>query len=122
MVALDHFRGLRTALYDIGIDGALRQKFNAVEFARLFLEHADKFRADDLALLLRFCHTGQLIQEAVDCIHIDQIRVHLVAEYLDDLLRFTLTQQTVIHVDAYKLLPDRANQKRRYNGRIHAAG
>ena len=117
MVRLD-----TVAFEDIRINRPLRKELDTFQLARLLFKHADKFRADDLALLLRFCHAGQLIQKAVDCIHIDQIRVHLVAEYLDDLLRFALTQQTVIHVDAYKLLPDRANQKRRYNGRIHAAG
>ena len=99
-----------------------RQEFDAVQLAGLFLEDADELRADDLALLLRVGDARQLVQEAVDGVHIDQIGVHLVPEDLDDLLRLALAQQTVVDMDAGQLLADGLDEQRRHDGGVHAAG
>ena len=43
-----------------------------------FLKYADKLRADDLALLLRVGNAGQLVQEAVHRVHINEVGIHLI--------------------------------------------
>ena len=79
------------ALQNVGIDGALRQKLDALLLARLLFEYADELRADHFALLLGLRNTRKLIEEAVDGIHIHEIGVHLVAEHLHDLLGLALS-------------------------------
>ena len=102
--------GLYTvALQNVGINGALGKKFNALQLSCLLLEHADELGADDLALLLRLSHVLQLIQEAVNRIYIDQVGIHLIAEYLYHLLRLALAQKTVIYVNANQLLSNCLN-------------
>ena len=109
------------ALQNVGIDGALREEFDAVLLARLFLEHADEFRADNFALLFGFGHARELIQEAVDRVDVDEVRVHLVAEHLDDLLRLALAQKPVIDVHAHEVFADCLDEQSRHDGRIHPA-
>ena len=41
---------------------------------------SDEFLADDLALRLRVGHAGQLVEEAVDRVYIDEVRAKLFAE------------------------------------------
>ena len=65
VVRLDRLHGLGAAFDDVRIDGSLSQQFDALELARLFLKHADEFRADDLALLLRIADAGEFIEEAI---------------------------------------------------------
>ena len=112
----------RAALQNVGVNGALGQKLNAVQLAGLFLEDPDELGADDLALLLRFGHTGKLVQKTVHRVHIDEIGVHFVPEDPDDLLGLALAQETVVHVHAGELLAHSLDEQRRHHGRIHAAG
>ena len=111
----------RAALQDVGVDGALGEELDAVELAGLFFKHADELGADDLALAFRLGHAGQLVQEAVHRIHINQIGVHLIAEDLDDLLGLALAQQAVVHMHAHELLAHSLDEQSRHNGGINAA-
>ena len=110
------------AFQNVGVNRTLRQKFDALLLARLFFKHANEFRADDFALLFGLRNARKLSQKAIDRVHVDQIGVHLIAEHLDDLLGFALAQKPVVDVHAHEVLPDRLDQKRGDDGRIHPAG
>ena len=107
---------------DIGIDGALCEELDAVELARFFLKDADELGADDLALLFGLGDAGELVEEAVDRVDIDEVRVHPVAEHLDDLLGLALAEQSVVNVDADELLADSLDQQGGDDRAVHAAG
>ena len=109
-------------LEDIGVDGALSEELDAIELLSLLGEYIDEFLADDLTLFLGLGNIRELIEEAVNSVNIDQVRVHLVAEHLDDLLGLAFAEQSVVDVDAYELLADRLDQQRRDNGAVYAAG
>ena len=109
-------------LQNVGIDGSLRQKINALQLLRFVVEYLDEFLADDLPLGLGVGDARQLVEKTIDGIHIDEIRVHFVPEDLDDLLRLTLAQKTVVDVDADQLLADGLDQQRGHHAGIHAAG
>ncbi len=110
------------ALGDIGIDRALRQEGDIFLLAGFFFKHADKLSADDLTLLFRIGNAGQLVQETVHRVDIDEVGVQLVAEDLDDLFGLTLAEQAVIDVYADELLPDGLDQQGGDNRTIHTAG
>lgn len=122
VMRLDGLDRLRAGLDDIRINRALAQEFDAVELAGLFFKDADKLAADDLTLLLRVADAAQLIQEAVNGVDINQISIHLIPEDADDLLRLALAQQTVVDMYAGQLLADGADEQRRNDRGIHAAG
>ena len=122
MVALHRLDGLCAALNDVGVDGALAQEFDAVQLAGLLLKHPDELRADDLPLLLRVGHAGQLVQEAVHGVHIDQVGVHFAPEDLHHLLRLPFAQQAVVDVDAGELFADGSDEQGGHHGGVHAAG
>ena len=107
---------------NVGVDGSLRQKINALQLLRFVVEYLDEFLADDLPLGLGVGDARQLVEKTIDGIHIDEIRVHFVPEDLDDLLRLTFAQKTVVDVDADQLLADGLDQQRGHHAGIHAAG
>ena len=109
------------ALQNVRIDGALRQKFDAVLLARLLLEHADELRADDLALGFGVGDARELVQKAVDGVDVDEVGVHLAAEHLDHLFGLPFAQQAVVDVHADEVLADRLDEQRRHDGRIDPA-
>ena len=109
------------AFENVGINGALRKEFDAVLLARLFFKHADKFRADDLALFLRLGDAGEFIEKTIDRVHIDEICVHLVAEHFHDLFGFAFAQQAVVDVHAHEVFADRLDEQCRHDGRIYPA-
>ena len=98
-------------LQNIRPDGSLRQEFHAVQFPCFFREHIDELFADDVSLLLRIADACKFVQETVHCIHIDQVRIHLITENLDDLLGFSLAKQSVVDMNRYQLLADRLDQE-----------
>ena len=122
MVRLNSFHCFRSALNDIRINRALRQEMDTVQLACFFFKHTDKLRADNLALLLRLGNARQFIQEAVHRVHINEVGVHLVAEHLHTLLRFSFAQQTMVYMLAHQLLTDGLDEQRRHDRGIHAAG
>ena len=117
MVSLDAH-----AFRNIRIDSPLGQEGNTVLLAGFLLKDTDKLGTDDLALLLRIADTGQLVQEAVHRVHVNQVGFHLVAENLDDLFGFTFAQQAVVDVHADQLLSDGLDQQRGDNRAVHTAG
>ena len=115
--------GLYTVtLQNVGIDGSLCKEFNPIEFAGFFCKHINKLFADDLALLFRIADTCQLIQKAVNRIHIDQIGTELILKYLYNLFRLTLAEQPVVDVYAGELIAYCFDQQCSNNGRVNAAG
>ena len=88
----------------------------------LLLEHADEFAADDLAFLLGIGHAGELVEETVDRVHVDEVRAELAAEDLHDLLAFALAHEAVVHVHAHELLADGPDEERGHDGAVDAAG
>ena len=111
----------RTGFDDVRVDGALRQEADAVQLAGLFLEHADEFRADDLTLLLGIRHAGQLVQEAVDGIDINQVGLKFVAEDAHHLLGLALAQESMVDVDGNQLLTDGLDEEGGNHGGVHTA-
>ena len=95
MVSLD-----ADAFCNIRIDGTLCQESDAVLFAGFFFKDTDELGTDDLALLLGIADAGQLVQEAVDRIHVDQVGFHLVAENFDNLFGLTFAEQAVVDMYA----------------------
>ena len=97
------------------------QEADTVQLAGLFLEHADEFRADDLALLLGIGHAGELVQKAVHGIDIHEVGVELIAEDAHHLLRLAFAEESVVHMDGDQLLADGLDEKRRNNRGVHTA-
>ena len=117
MVGLDG-----AALQDVRVDGSLGQEFNPRQLPGFLLKDPDELCADDLPFGLRVGHPGQLVQETVHRVDIDQVGIHLVAEHLDHLFRFSLPQQAVVYMDAGELLTHRLDQQGGYHRRVHPAG
>ena len=108
---------------DVGVDSALSQEADLVaHLARLFFEHADELGADNLALCLGLVNVNQFVQETIGCVYIDQVRVHLVLEHVNDLLAFAFAHQAVVHVHANQLLANGLDQQGGNNGAVNAAG
>ena len=103
------------ALQNVRPDGSLRQEFHTVQLSGFISEHVDEFFPDDMALLLGIIYTGQLIQEAVHCVHVNQVGIHFIAEDLDNLFRFAFAQQAMVDMYTDKLLPDGFNQQSSYD-------
>ncbi|ETW14695.1 cytosine deaminase [Roseivivax marinus] len=102
--ALDHVR----------IQGALREEGRALDLVGVLLEHVDEEPADGLALDLGVRHSGQLAEEQVALVGVDQRDVVVVAEHGDDLVRLALAQEAVVHEDAGQIVADRlVDQHRR---------
>ena len=112
----------RAALEDVGIDGALCKEVDALLLAGLLLKDADELCANDFALLLRLRDARELVKEAIDCVDVHEVGVHLVAEDLDHLLGLALAQKTMVHMHANQLLAHSLDQQRCDHGGIHTAG
>ena len=65
---------------------------------------------------------GELVEEAVDGIDVDEVGAELFAEDFDDLLGLALAEEAVVDVDAGELLADGADEEGGDDGAIHAAG
>ena len=106
----------------VGVDGALSQEVDALQLGGFLVKDLYELAADYLALLLGVGHAGQQVQEAVGGVHVDEVGVHLVAEYLDYLLAFALAHEAVVDVDAVQLLAYGLYEQRGDHGGVHAAG
>ena len=76
----------------------------------------------DLAFCLGLGYAGEQIEESVGGVHVNEVRVKLVAEHIDDLLGFALAHETVVHMHADELLADGLDQKGGHHGGVDAAG
>ena len=123
VVRLDDRAALdRAGLDDVRINRALGEEFYVFKLLSFVGEAVDEFAADELTLRLRIGNACQLGQEALACVHDDQIHRELLGEDLADGLGFILAHEAVIHVDAGQPLADGAGNQRRRDGGIHAAG
>jgi hypothetical protein len=75
--------------------------------AASLVEDLDEQAADGLALGLRVADAGQLAQEHVAGVHVDQRDVVVVAEQGDDLVGLVLAQQAGVDEHAGQLVADR---------------
>ena len=116
MVGLD-----RAALEDVGVDSALGEEADAVQLRGFLGEDVDEHLADDLALALGIGHARQLVEEAVDRVHVDEVGVHLVPEHPDHLLALAFAHEAVVDVHAGQLLADRLDEQGRDHRGVHAA-
>ena len=95
------------ALNHVRIKCPLCQEIRATYLLRLLVEDFYEETANNLTLLFRIVLPFKFTDEQLTRVAVDQFYVELVAERLDDLFRFALTQQTVIHEDTSELLTDR---------------
>ena len=125
VVALDGGGLAAKAAFDhVGVDGALGQEVDRADLFGFLLKDADELFANDLALALRFGHTGQLVIEAAAGVHADEVDIKAAALAKDaaDVLALVLAQQAVVHEHAGQLLADRLGQHGRADAGIDAAG
>ena len=108
-------------LDDVRVERALGQEVDAAELGGLFLEHADEFVADDLALLLGILDAGQAGQEALPGIDHHEPHAEIALEGDPKELRFLLAHEAVVDVDAGQPVADRPMDEGRRHRRIHAA-
>ena len=106
----------------VGINRSLSEEPDSFELCRFLGEHLDEFLADDMALGFGLVNAGQQVEEAVGCVDEHEVRVHLVLEHVDDLLRFAFAHESMVHVNAHELLADGLDEQRRHDRGIDAAG
>ena len=111
VVRLDVLGRLGTALQNVGINRTLTQERNIIQLARLFFKHADEFRTDDLALLLRIGDALRLLEEALFGGNANEVDSELALEDLLDLLGFIQAHAAMINEHAREVLADRLVQK-----------
>ena len=130
VVRLDGHRGPARegdALDDVGIERALGEEGRRTLAVRgdLFgfrLEHLDEQSADGLAFYLRVGNAGELGEEKIGGVHMNQRDVVVVAEHFHDLVGLVQAHQAVIDEDAGELVADRLVDQHRGDGGIDAAG
>ena len=101
-MALDHRRrpanGLR--LDNIGIKSALHQEVDVADSVRLFIEHIDKCRANDLALSFRIGRSPQRQEEPFAGSDSFDPQIAECAESRENTFKFVLSKHPVINKDA----------------------
>lgn len=107
---------------DVGVDGALRQPFGALQLAGFVLKDFDEFAADDLALGFGVGDAGQLAHELAGGVDVDDLDAHVLGEGLHDLFAFVQSQQAVVDEDAGELVADGAVDERGGHRGVDAAG
>ena len=125
MMRFDHSGfSAQAALYHIRINSSLRQEVYGADLLCLFLKHTDEFLADNLTLLLRLCHTGQLAIISFLCIDTDKIQVKIPFRSEDCLyfVPFIFSEEAMINKYTGQLLSDSSGKKSCCHRRIHAAG
>ena len=109
-------------LQDVGPDSSLCKEFDSVELSGFLSEDFDELAADDVSLLLGIRDACQLIQEAVGSIYVDEVGVHLITEYFDNLLGLALAEQSVVDMYTNEVLADGLDQEGCNDGGIYTAG
>ncbi|MPM59468.1 hypothetical protein SDC9_106310 [bioreactor metagenome] len=125
VVAFDQRRGIardRHRLDHVGIGGALGEESGVLDRLGGVGEDAHEFGADDLALGFGIAHAGELVEEAVGGVDVDQLHVEVVAEELLHPVRLVFAQQPVVHENAGQPVADGLVDQRRRDARIDAAG
>jgi len=124
VVGLDHV-GLAalgaSRLDHVGVDGALGEVLDVVQFVGLGIEHVNEGAADDLAFFLRVGLAGQVIQELFFSVGADHFDAHVLGEHGHHLLAFVQAQQAVVDEHAGQLVADGLVQQRGNHGGVNAA-
>ena len=92
---------------DVGIDRALGEPFNSLEFVRLFVEYVNEQAANDLAFFLGVVDPFEACKKTVGRIYPNNIDVHVIGEHVHDLVAFVMTQKTMVDKDTGKLVTNR---------------
>src|SRR5450830_1420183 len=124
VVALDGlaFLALAGALDHVRVNRALGQPLGARQVLGVSLEHFDEFAADDLALGFRVGHAGQVAQELVFGIDLDDFHAQVLGEHVHHHLAFVQAQQAMVDKHAGQLVADGAVDQGSGNGGIDATG
>ena len=122
MVAFDDRRVARAAFDDVGVDRALDEVIDLADFLGLFLENADEFLADDLALGLRVGDAGKFTQKALLDIRADEVHIELSAKDALDVVALVFAKKTVVDENAGELFADRLVNHDGRDRRVDAAG
>src|SRR5205085_11186619 len=91
----------------IGVERALREELDIADLVRLFVEDVDEGGADRFALFFGVGDAGELFEEQLARVAMDQRNVVMAAEEADDLLGLARPQQARIDKDAGQLIADR---------------
>ena len=121
VVGFYHLGCLGSALHDVRVNGSLGQEPDSFQLSGLLLKHAYKFSADNLALLFRVSHSGQLSKETICGVHIYQVCIHLVLEYIYNALGFPFSHKAMVYMDAGQLFSDGFDEQGRYHRAVHAS-
>ena len=92
------------------------------EVAGDLLEDPDEEFSDDLALALGVRDPGKRVEEAVSCLHVDQVDVELVEEGLLNLSTLIGAHETCVNEHAGELVADRLVDERSRHGGVDTAG
>ena len=95
--------------------------FDLTEPLGLLFEDADELLADRAPLVLRVGDPGELAEEALLRVDVDERHVEVVAERLDDLRRLVLAQEPMVDEHARQLVADRLVDEERRDGRVDPA-
>ena len=98
------------------------RKLGAADLFGLGVEHVDEQAADGLALLFRVADAGQLAEEKLRGINVNQRDVVVMPEQVDHGLGLVQPQQAVIDEHAGELVADRLVDQHRGDRGIDAAG
>ena len=108
-------------LDDVGVYRTLNEIVNGADLPALVLEHTDKLLTDDLALRFGIGDALESAEEAILCVHTDEVYIAVLKRRLD-LVALVFAHETVVHENAGELIADSLAQKRRCNGGVYAAG
>ena len=82
---------------NIGINDALSQEARFVaNLASFLFEYANELSADDLVLSFGFFYVNKLVKEAVGCVYVHQVCVHLVLECVNNLFAFAFAHKAMV--------------------------
>src|SRR6188472_2927895 len=121
-MGLDRRRVIAAAGLDhVRVESALHQVGSVLELLRLLLEDADELLADDFALALGLVVAGELVEETLLSLDVDQRDAELL-EGGDNLLGLVQPHQAMVDENASQLLADRLVDQQRRDRGIDAAG
>ena len=107
---------------NIGIERALGEELGAFDLIGLFLEDIDESGADDLALGFGVGDAGELAEEQIARVAMDQPDIEAVVKQGCHLGGFGLAHQPGVDEDAGQLIADGFLQQHRHNRGIDPAG
>ena len=106
----------------VGVERSLDEPLHVAELPRLVLEDADELLADPLALLLGVDDPGELREEALLRLDVDERTPKWPPNVSTTCSASSLPQQAVVDEDAGELVADRLVHEQRGDGAVDAAG